>query len=65
LSAEQSFNSPVWKVSWSPIGFMLAVSSGDNETKVLKQDKKTMKWEVVSEISEDGQIQEQDAPLIK
>jgi hypothetical protein len=44
---------------------MLAVSSGDNETKVLKQDKKTMKWEVVSEISEDGQIQEQDAPLIK
>jgi len=30
LAWEESFPEPVWKCSWSPVGFMLAVSSGDN-----------------------------------
>jgi WD40 repeat protein len=30
LSWEKSFAEPVWKCSWSPVGFMLAVSCGDN-----------------------------------
>lgn len=42
---------------------MLAVSFGNNETKVFKFDKKSNTWEQVSEISEDGQMKEQDEPL--
>lgn len=30
VSWETSFTEPVWKCSWSPVGFMLAVSCGDN-----------------------------------
>lgn len=30
LAFETSFNEPCWKCSWSPVGFMLAVSCGDN-----------------------------------
>jgi protein transport protein SEC13 len=30
LSWEKTFAEPVWKCSWSPVGFMLAVSCGDN-----------------------------------
>ena len=55
---EIELQAPVWKCSWSPVGFMLAVSCGDNETKVLKRDRKTERWEIVSEISEDGQLQQ-------
>ena len=53
---EITFEQPVWKCSWSPVGFMLAVSCGNNQTRVFKQDPKTQKWELMSEISEDGQL---------
>ena len=33
---EQSFDEPVWKCSWSPVGFMLAISLGNNSTSVYK-----------------------------
>lgn len=39
---------------------MLAVSCGNNETRVFQFDKKSNSWEQVSEISEDGQLVEQD-----
>jgi hypothetical protein len=42
---------------------MLAISMGNNESKVYKFDKKTESWEQVSEISEDGLLKEQDEPL--
>lgn len=32
LAFQQPHNEPVWKCAWSPVGFMLAVSSGDNST---------------------------------
>lgn len=62
LQEEKTFNFPAWKCSWSPIGFMLAVSLGNNETKVFKFDKKSNTWEQVSEIFENGQMK-QDEPL--
>lgn len=63
IQEEKTFKYPAWKCSWSPIGFLLAVSFGNNETKVFKYDKKSNTWEQVSEISEDGQMKEQDEPL--
>jgi len=38
LSWEKAFNEPVWKCSFSPVGFMLAISCGDNQTRVFKAD---------------------------
>jgi protein transport protein SEC13 len=35
LSFRHQFNEPVWRCSWSPVGFMLAVSCGDNKTRVF------------------------------
>ncbi len=32
------FSTPVWRVSWSQIGIMLAVSTGDNEVKIYKEN---------------------------
>jgi len=32
LAFQQIYAEPVWKCAWSPVGFMLAVSSGDNST---------------------------------
>lgn len=42
LAFETSFNQPCWSCSWSQVGFMVAVSCGDNETRVFKEvnDKK-------------------------
>jgi len=62
LQDEKLFKFPVWKCSWSPVGYMLAISCGNNETKVFRQDKKSLTWEQVSEIAEDGQMKEQDEP---
>ena len=30
LVHEEDFQTPVWKCNWSPVGFMLAASSGEN-----------------------------------
>lgn len=45
LQEEKLFKYPVWKCSWSPVGFMLAVSCGNNETRVFQFDKKANMWE--------------------
>ena len=37
LAWQLRFNEPVWKCGWSPVGFMVAVSSGENLTSVFKQ----------------------------
>lgn len=36
--AEPNQDLPLWKVSWSPVGNMLAVSGGDNQTHVLSEE---------------------------
>ena len=28
---------PLWKVSWSPVGNMLAVSGGDNQVRIMSE----------------------------
>jgi protein transport protein SEC13 len=45
LQDEKIFKYPVWKCSWSPVGFMLAISCGNNETRVFQFDKKASTWE--------------------
>lgn len=57
LSWEKTFAEPVWKCSWSSVGFMLAVSCGDNQTRVFKADNDEQ-WQVVSQINEKGELQE-------
>lgn len=54
-----SFKEPVWRCSWSPVGFMLAVSSGDNQTVVFQQSTSNEhEWVPISEINDQGQMQE-------
>lgn len=38
------FSVPLWKVSWSSSGQMLAVSGGDNEVHVMSADHSTGEW---------------------
>ena len=45
------FIGPVWRVSWSLAGNMLAVAAADNVVYVY-EEKETGKWEPVSEMSE-------------
>jgi protein transport protein SEC13 len=35
VAYRHQFTQPVWRCSWSPISFMLAVSGGDNMTRVF------------------------------
>ena len=37
VSLLNKFDAPVWRVSWSTTGNMLAVSSGDNKVTLWKQ----------------------------
>ena len=37
MAYEKELQEPVWKCSWSPVGFLLAVSSGDHTTRVFQQ----------------------------
>lgn len=48
-----SFDTPVWRVSWSITGNLLAVSSGDHKVSLWKQSL-AGQWEQVSEVSEAG-----------
>ena len=62
LRHDHQFDVPAWKVSWAPVGQMLAASIGDNQTVVFKLNKMNETWEKISEISEDGQLVDQDEP---
>lgn len=47
----------MWKVSWSQIGNMLAVSGGDNQVKIYKENT-AGEWEVVSKVNEEGVLED-------
>ncbi|MGB2337828.1 MAG: hypothetical protein ACPH5V_10965 [Alcanivorax sp.] len=49
----QSLKYGVVRSLYVPLGFMLAVSLGDNETKVYKESNNG-EWKTVSEINEEG-----------
>ena len=54
---EININTPAWKVSWSQVGNMLAVSGGDNQVLVYKEAPNG-EWEVVSKVNEDGVLED-------
>ena len=45
-----AFKAPVWKVSWSVTGRLLAVSCGDNTVTVWKEDVSGSTWQQVSSV---------------
>lgn len=47
------FSDVVWKVNWSPMGLVLAVSYGDNRVSLWKEDVQGI-WECVQDI-QDGE----------
>lgn len=49
----KTFPSPVWGVSWSVTGHVLAVSSGDADVSLWKQDLQG-KWEKISSVHDTG-----------
>ena len=49
---EISMNAPLWKVSWSPVGNMLAISSGDNEVRIMSETA-SGEWVQVQMVSEE------------
>lgn len=46
---------PIWRVSWSVGGNILAVSAGDNITRIFKETPEG-EWEVVNFIKDNGQV---------
>lgn len=54
---EININTPAWKVSWSHVGNMLAVSGGDNQVVVYKENQNG-DWEPVSKVNEEGVIED-------
>ena len=46
-----SFEAPVWRVSWSVTGNILAVSTGDHKVSLWKQSVDE-KWETISQVDE-------------
>ena len=65
LAFKYEFREPVWRCSWSPIGFMLAVSGGDNVTRVFQEVNTASHqvqeevWRITQEIDENGQMQQE------
>lgn len=49
----KTFPSPVWRVSWSITGNVLAVSSGDSDVSLWKQNLEGA-WECISNVPEAG-----------
>lgn len=57
MKQELNLGVPAWKVSWSPIGNMLAVSGGDNVVQVFKEGP-SGEFEKVSEVNEEGVLED-------
>eukprot|EP00357_Protocruzia_adherens_P034315 CAMPEP_0114993370 /NCGR_PEP_ID=MMETSP0216-20121206/12489_1 /TAXON_ID=223996 /ORGANISM="Protocruzia adherens, Strain Boccale" /LENGTH=315 /DNA_ID=CAMNT_0002356999 /DNA_START=63 /DNA_END=1010 /DNA_ORIENTATION=+ len=47
------FGSPVWRVSWSVAGNLLAVACGDNQVHVFKENLEG-KWDLISKLNENA-----------
>ncbi len=54
---DEDMHVPAWKVSWSPIGNMLAVSGGDNVVQVFKESPSGL-FEKVSQVNEEGVLED-------
>lgn len=51
----KNFDAPTWKVSWSPCGTFLAVSTGENCVYLFRESVDG-KWEEISQVNQDGSI---------
>ncbi|CAM9265885.1 unnamed protein product [Sphacelaria rigidula] len=49
----KTFSTPVWRISWSVTGHVLAVSSGDDEVTLWKQSLEGA-WECISSVQDGG-----------
>lgn len=52
----KTFSAPVWGVSWSVTGHVLAVSSGDADVSLWKQNLQGT-WECISNVQDTGPTQ--------
>ncbi|KAF8822337.1 WD domain, G-beta repeat-containing protein [Cardiosporidium cionae] len=50
------FDAPVWRVSWSVTGTVLAVASGDSSISLFKENIDGGKWEKVTQLSGQAQM---------
>jgi len=57
IPREININTPAWKVSWSLVGNLLAVSGGDNQVLVLKEAANG-DWERLSRVNEEGVLEQ-------
>ncbi len=57
LKAEIDIKSPAWKVSWSSVGNLLAVSAGDNIVQIFKEASNG-EYELVSKVNDEGVLEE-------
>jgi protein transport protein SEC13 len=57
LSREIDIASPAWKVSWSEVGNLLAVSGGDNIVHIYKEAPNG-DFEAVSKVNDEGVLEE-------
>jgi protein transport protein SEC13 len=53
---DEKFTVPVWRVSWSVAGNLLAVSAGDNVARVYKENTDGL-WEQVSNVNSGGMLE--------
>ena len=61
LRLGSGFDAPVWRVSWSVAGGVLAVSSGDHAVSLWKEELKPdadggTQWVRISDVAEDGSL---------
>lgn len=54
---EINIGSPAWKVSWSSVGNLLAVSGGDNIVQIYKEAPNG-EYEQVSKVNDEGVLEE-------
>jgi protein transport protein SEC13 len=54
---EIAINAPAWKVSWSSVGNLLAVSGGDNIVHIYKEAPNG-EYEAVSKVNDEGVLEE-------
>lgn len=44
---------PLWKVSWSQVGNLLAISGGDNQVHIMSEDT-TGEWKEIQLVNENS-----------
>jgi protein transport protein SEC13 len=59
LKKDIDFGTPAWKVSWSSVGNLLAISGGENIVQIYKEASNG-EFEIVSRVNDEGVLQDND-----